>query len=411
MNPVYDRRDEFKRERRPGLHALLIGVSDYPYLEGGAKENKDVERTLRLKQLTSTAMSAHNLYKWLVEREDKLRLAKLASVRLLLSPSAPEAAKMAGHPVGDRATWDNFLTATTEWREDAVSHKDNVTLFYFAGHGLEPKPNQRALLLEDFAQPGGSSLRNSFDFESLRYGMGRFSRRRGIAGTQFYFVDACQVAPATASKYDLKDAGKVFSEITRGPSDIDDCLAPTFYATRPGDRAHAYPGEATLFNRALIDCLNGWAGVLNNVDGDEQWCITLNSLSQAVRARVKELREPHRISQEVKTENIDAELVIHNLDAAPPVMLSLEIDPVAAVQETTIEIMDFSKQPVQVENEEKQLVPVPTPLKPHPYKCTLPAGYYFINARVPANHPSYHNKTGGPRPLFPFNSFYKFVVG
>lgn len=406
MSLVYDCRDKFKG--RPGLHAFIIGVSEYPYLQGGAKENKDPDRTLRQGQLTSAATSAHRLYQWLVGQQDKMRLADLASVRLLLSPSQPEAAK--GLAPCDRATMQNALVAVGEWREDASSHKDNVALFYFAGHGLEPKAKERALLLEDFGDGVGAILRNSLNFESLHVGMARFKRRRGVAGTQLYFVDACRVTPAAAKTYHLKDATPAFEEMVRDPTDRDDRLASLFYATREGDKAYGYHGGETLFNRALIDCLDGWAGVCEEVDGEMQWCVTLNSLSTAVRTLVGRLGKDHQVKQEVVTENIDAELVIRNLDCPPPVALSLQVAPDEAVRDTTIEIMDITKQPVLVTNEHQQLVQVPAPLNPHPFKCTLSAGYYFFNARVPANHPTYRSRIGDLRLVYPFKVPSKFVV-
>jgi hypothetical protein len=407
MNLVLDRREEFKG--RAGMHALLIGVSQYPYLVGGEKQNKDAERTLGQKQLSSAAMSAYKLCQWLLERRDKLKLAKLASVRLLLSPSPGEAVKVPDWR-GDRATLQDVLVAANEWREDATSNKDNVTLFYFAGHGLEPKAKERALLCEDFGDGVGATLRNSLNFEDLHSGMARFKKRRGIAGTQLYFVDACRVTPPTAKIYHLKDATAAFDEDVRGPLDKDDRLASVFYATHPGDKAYAFPGEETIFNRALIDCLNGWAGVQDEVDGEWRWCITLNSLKEAISARVEQLGKPYGVTQEVKTENIDGKLVLRHLDDAPPVTLSLQVDPDAAVAETTIEIMDISRQPVKVRDEHDQLVSVPAPLKPHPFKCTLPAGYYIFNAKVPEGHPEYRNRIGPPRTVYPYQVPSKFTV-
>jgi hypothetical protein len=408
MSLVFNRKEEFKG--RPGMHAFIVGVSNYPYLEGGEHHNKDEQSTLRLTQLTSAAISAYKLYQWLLARQDTLRLAKLATVRLLLSPSAVEKANMGGEQ-GEIANLENFLADAADWRDDAVSHKDNVTVFYFAGHGLEPKPKHKALLLDDFGKRGGGVLRNAFDFDNLHYGMGRFKRRRGIAGTQFYFIDACQAAPAVAKTYEMKDSSAAFEEAPRGPGDVDDRISPTFYATRPGDTAHALPGAETLFNRALIECLNGYAGVLKEVDGNEEWCITLESLGRAVQERVRQLGHGYPITQDVKPTDVTADMVIHTLNDPPRVALSLQIRPEEAVDATTIEIMDESSQPVRVENEKNELVPIPARLNPHPYKCTLPGGYYTINARVAANHPEYRTKMGRLRPLLPYDSRREFVVG
>ena len=132
----------------PGVHALVIGVSSYPFLTDGAHAVAD---PWGMGQLTSTAASAFKMFEWLERTRAKLPVP-LATCRVLLSPS-PQEPHLNG--VADAATTMNVLAAANEWRNDASSNRDNVTFFYFAGHGVQRTKEDAVMCLEDFLQPFG----------------------------------------------------------------------------------------------------------------------------------------------------------------------------------------------------------------------------------------------------------------
>src|SRR5690349_4760734 len=115
---------------QPGLHAFIVGISAYPYLPKG--EEPDVPAAaFGLRQLSSAALTAVKMVRWLRDRRDHLA-APLATCRVLLAPQPAEAAN--GKDVCDgagEATFAAFSAAAKEWRADAASHRDNVTFFYF----------------------------------------------------------------------------------------------------------------------------------------------------------------------------------------------------------------------------------------------------------------------------------------
>ena len=123
---------------KPGLHAFLVGVSHYPSLPDAGDELTPHHQNyaLGLSRLTSAASSAFHIYKWLIEYKECLAVP-LVTCRLLIAPSQEEL-----ESVPEIASFDSsvdltsFLTTAASWREDSSSHRDNVTLFYFAGHGL-----------------------------------------------------------------------------------------------------------------------------------------------------------------------------------------------------------------------------------------------------------------------------------
>ena len=90
MALVYDNRHNL--QGGAGIHALIAGVSHYTHLPdgGGPPAKKD----WGLPQLTATALTGYKIYRWLIDHRDVLP-KPLATVRLLLSPSAAEASKIA----------------------------------------------------------------------------------------------------------------------------------------------------------------------------------------------------------------------------------------------------------------------------------------------------------------------------
>ena len=98
---ILDRRQELGD--RPGLHALLIGVSDYPNLPPASDTPKPDAGLpdLGLRPLSGTARSADALAQWIVANPDRFD-RPLATCRLLISPSAAELASDPGLAPGAR---------------------------------------------------------------------------------------------------------------------------------------------------------------------------------------------------------------------------------------------------------------------------------------------------------------------
>src|SRR5205085_5850611 len=156
-------------------------------------------------QLSSTSLTAYKIYQWLLERQARLPLP-LATVRLLLSPSNEEAAQIGAelNQLGVTAcTRQNFAAEARQWRTDASSHNENVTFFYFAGHGVQRSKNDGVLLLEDFGDPAEGTLHNAAEIINIFNGMAPpASVQQKMARTQFYFVDACRVLPSAFKNFE-----------------------------------------------------------------------------------------------------------------------------------------------------------------------------------------------------------------
>src|SRR5262249_51708540 len=92
-----------------------------------------------LKKLTSPSLSAFKIFDFI--RQAPL-LLPIKTVRLLLSPSAVEIGvePRLGTVNATRADRLAFETLTRAWRQDASTNPDDMTIFYFCGHGMQRGP-------------------------------------------------------------------------------------------------------------------------------------------------------------------------------------------------------------------------------------------------------------------------------
>ena len=348
---------------KPGLHAFIVGASSYPFLTGGAKVQPN---TYGMRQLSAAATSADRVWQWI--RNNSARLATpLATCRLLLSPSPSESGLTA--PV-EPATLANFLRDAAGWREDARTHRDNATLFYFAGHGIQRDKDDSLLLLEDFNEPGGGILRNAVDMHTLGYGMSPSKSQPDIARTQLYFIDACRLQPEDLRDFERQNPTAVFTVELNGR---DDRSAPVFYAALPNSAAYAVPDWQNLFSMALLKCLDGAGAesVEDPTNGTRRWRVSVYSLTYALQREMRDLKNRLGGDQEFVPSGAFLQAPICYFPAAPSVDITLVIDPAAASKVCELEVVNWNGVSMHE----------PAPLSPHPYSKSLPAGSYYFNLR------------------------------
>jgi hypothetical protein len=354
----------------PGVHALVIGVSAYPFLADGATAVPD---PWGMGQLTSTAASAFKMFEWL-KRTAKQLPVPLATCRVLLSPSAQESSLKG---VADEATVNNVLAAANDWRKDAGTNRDNVTFFYFAGHGVQRTKEDAVMCLRDFLEPLGSSLRNAIDLATLRAGMSPSATRPDIARTQFYFVDACRAQPTELAQFEPLETTAVFNKDLSGE---DDRCSPIFYASVSNHLAAAIPGVQTMFSQALFECLEGDAGdsLGDDAQGDPMWGVSVGGLNRGLTKKVELLNRSLGGDQILTTGGQFSDATIRRLDGPPMVDVTLAVDPDTAAAFSALRVVTDAK---------TVAVTHTAPLTPHPHNCRIPAGIYSIElsfARPPS---------------------------
>ena len=227
---------------QPGTHALIVGISEYPYLEGGSGPGG--LQQFRLPQLSSAA-------KWLsyLLVSDRAALpVPLATCRLLLGPSLDELHDQPNPSTAQPVTTDDFVMAASGWIQDARRSESEMTIFYFCGHKLQVSREEDILLFQNFGSAIGPSFRGGVSFANIFNGLGQGTIP--IAQTQLYFLDGSRhLASRSSLGTLLYGSTDVFDVWLGGP---DRRSAAVFQAAAPGDQAYAYRNQVSLFTEALV---------------------------------------------------------------------------------------------------------------------------------------------------------------
>jgi len=311
---VFDNR---KKVVGPGVHVLLVGVSDYLNLPD--HDEPPFDETWFLNKLTSAALSAFKIYETI--QQDVLR-SPLKTVRLLLSPSPVEidaepALETAGATRASRVAFERF---TRDWRRDARGNPEDMTIFYFAGHGLQRGPEEGVLLLEDFLEPELPPLARCFEIGNIRNGMAPSPTNTDIALTQFYFADACLTRQETQKKFVNPQVPDVFA-VELNVADRRE--APMMFSTVDGTIALGRAGKPSHFSEALAVALQRAAEEPTDVNGSAVWPITMLTIKTALDWYYTK----HQLGTQVKIGGVVGSPVIRYLPDPPDVDVSLQVRP------------------------------------------------------------------------------------
>ncbi|HEY0625863.1 MAG TPA: caspase family protein [Allosphingosinicella sp.] len=320
---IYDKRAELNAAGKCGFHALLIGVSDYANLS----EPNDLPGPglHALQKLDFPARSAFRIATKLKQLDAQQRLWRpLKTIRLLTAASPleltndPELAAAGGAP----ANWKAIHDALYAWRDDVAKGEDELSLFYFCGHGIRRSLEESILLASDFLEKPGPQLAKSFRLSNVRNGMAPSDEYPNIGRYQFYFVDACRDKPDGLDQLDDTQTPKIFDAAL---NHFDNRKAPTFFATPPGGLAAGKAGEETYFIKALEWALENASFNRENVDGKDTpiWPTTAQSLKAGL-----EFADPNLAGRVELTGLISDPILCFRLDP-PSLELKVSIAPPA----------------------------------------------------------------------------------
>jgi Caspase domain len=330
----------------PGLHALIIGISDYSKLPEGPGNS---QIGLGLTKLASPALSAFRLYEWLVNPPGGTSLAvPLKTVRLLLAPSATEIAAeqklgavrgLDNNPI-ERPTRRTVQLAAMAWRDDATSLRKDLTLFYFTGHGIRTTGEEAVMLFDDFGDESFPKFANCAEVGRLRQAMAPSRSRPEIARTQFYFVDCCRNLPEQVKDLDNPQIADLFDV----DLNIDETgrATPTYFATPNGSTALSRDGDTTVFCEALLHALEHGASSPEDADAGqpERWPVTDTSLKTGIKRYLQ--RRYHGKAPEVWQGGTTANPTLHYLAAAPSVEFDLEVVPDTLAGKARVAFIDVN---------------------------------------------------------------------
>jgi hypothetical protein len=355
--------------RNIGIHALIIGVSDYMYLpgdddpaEGGGK--------FGMKKLKTPAFGAFRFLEWLKQADRQGRLARpLVSYEIILAPSPEERTSRGLSECEDDATTGHVIERIQNWRERVASDLNNLAVFYFSGHGIQRDRDDAVLMLRDFAEPRAPILSKSISFFEVFNGMAPSVDYPKMAETQFYFVDACRNLPERIKNFAKLRTQPVFDCYLNGP---DKRCAPVFFATINDSKAFAEAGKGSYFNRALMLALECGAENSKEVGGRKWWPVTVSTLTTAITNEFAKFDTDQNFVPAGRAR--DCEFCF--LDKAPPVDLTIQVDPeqqrrLCKIIVTQIGVVDS---PFRWEQ--------PDPAPRHPYVIKAPTGIHQLTAVV-----------------------------
>lgn len=328
----------------PGVHALIVGVSDYRHLP--PLDEPSSEAKWSLTKLSSPAASAFKVYQWLLKND--LRLP-LKTVRLLLSPSPlelqaepalknitePDPARTTA-PRADRLAFEN---AANDWRVDATKNADDLIIFYFAGHGVQRVIDEGIMLLDDFLAPNRPPLQRSALVGNLRAGLTPSINYPDVAKTQFFFIDTCLLEPKSLATFAAPQVPDVFGPETGGPPDRRE--SAVLFSTVNRAAAIGRDGKPSHFAEALISAFGNGAEDPVDPDGTGAvWPVTAHTIKTAINLSYHRAK----LGTLVKMDAYVGEPVIRNLVVPPEIDLAVLIKP-EQLQCTTV-FMDERDNPV-----------------------------------------------------------------
>jgi hypothetical protein len=343
----------------PRTHAIVIGVNHYPHLIDGEGELSPA--TMGLEQLTSPVLSAVTLSEWMEKSLDNPD-APLDTIELLLSPS-PAVPSSGKHANVDRATMANIKAAFGRWYNRCDSSADNVALFYFCGHGIEPEG--LILLPEDFGADKLALWDSAIDMTRTYYGMAECKAR-----TQCYFIDACREQPIESLVPQGVVARPLKTRISTAP--VAGRKAPFMKSAPLTQKSFAIPGQVSYFTRALVDCLDGLGAA--HFDS-EWWHVTTDSLMPSINRCMERVKLDNGTTPQCSPAGGEQNGVsdLHRFRGTAPVLARIACDPSAATQEA-----DLLLHPRDGESR----------TRPHraadPWETVIPSGNWRVEARFPS---------------------------
>lgn len=307
----------FDHPGAPAAHALVIGVNSYPHLGGGDPGDSLVLQGLE--QLTSPVPSAVSFAHWF-QRDFRHPVAARGSLRVLLSGGSYVAPDGTVHQVSS-PTKANIKAEFDQWKRRCDESQSNLALFYFCGHGFNN--GIVCLLPEDTGVDPNDPWANCLDFTTSFKGM-----ERCLAGTQCYFIDACQEDSPEARIAGISIGWKLISALGGAATSR---VAPIYAAAGDGQVAYGNSNDPSVFTSALLKALTRF-GASAMVPRDPDWAVTTGAVGEAMAELLSRGNRPSTFSiggLPTRAERISS--IVH-----AEALASVIIEPPEALAEATL---------------------------------------------------------------------------
>jgi hypothetical protein len=356
----------------PGTHALVIGVSRYENLPPGASPSEPW--VVGMQQLESAAITAAEFARWM-RKTHYLPDAPLRSIWLLLSPSAAELPSLTSEEQdAPAARLENVEKAVDAWVATCRCHRDNVAVFYAAGHGIgQNRAEPGVLLLEDFAAKGMEAvLQHTLSVTTVHAALA--GSPRGAPRRQFGFFDACRTRHPASLTHELSGAWPPWSPATTPTAET----SPLYLSTADGAPSYGRPGRATLFWEVLRSCLTEHA--VTTLDGrDNVWGVSDDRLLSPVKTRLRSLAEDEGVHQDPTVVHAPAGVPFHVCRVPPSLERTFAVAPASAGVWARGTLRHDDRAPPVFADVRLEA----------PHTETVPAGNYEVSVTIDPDHPQF----------------------
>ena len=344
----------------PVTHALVVGVSHYPYLSG--PEASAFGTDFGMVDLTSAANSASGIAAWLLGEFSRPE-RPLATLRVLLSPAEGETLHPAlvaamGEPTP--ATREAVEDAFAAFKADCKANPDNFAFVYIAGHGVQLTTSASVVLLQDFAHPDhGEELIGAIDVAGCHRGLSGGS----YPNHQIWFADACRQVPAVARRFE-----SMLGALSASKPVGDVEASALILAAGPRETAFAEVDGTSLFSQALLWALRGGSAEPSR-DSDTGWWVRAGTLGQDLQDRIDLLTAAHAVRQQVEPMGRIAPVVVQRFPGPPECEVEVTLEPPDAAPPPSVHVLLNGDQEIPLQGG-------------WPLRGRLPAGFYLINVDV-----------------------------
>lgn len=348
-----------------GVHALVIGVGTYPYLEGGKKLTFPDSQGMG--QLSSPPKSASAVASWLLT-EHTIIGRPLKSVEVLVSGTSQFQNEAGAKVKADAATFDKVKAAIGAWKARGTTNADNVLILYFCGHGVSTGA-ENSLLLEDFGGDQNDPFSAAIDTGKLLTGM-----RKCAATRQVYLIDACRTVQENyLDNYDNTGAAIIDAAAHANLGAVQQAV---IWSTSLGAQAFGNAKAPSVFASGLLQALKGAAAAL---DDDGAWVVKPLSLKAGLDVVMQRLVP--NLEQVVTVENVSKDFPFHYMPGAPKVPTLVRCEPIAYMPKsklvcTSINGFEAIRKPLPDERWDLDL-----DVGDYEFKVTVPPGEELVGTQ------------------------------
>lgn len=306
------------------VHALVVGVGSYPFLNGGTGE-PSFTRHEGMGQLQSPPVSAAEFADWLMNTMKPYNRS-LGSVDILCTGGITLPNFNKQQTLIEDATLHNLFHAADRWMTAGDKNKDNLLLFYFCGHGVS-SGQVHSLLMSDF----GSMRRDPFPTGAVDANAFMDGVRSCVATNQLFLFDACRTVPeGYLSDLGVNRGAAVISGAPHG--NLGKVHQAAFWATALGSKAYGRKNKSSLFMEAFKEAMHGAGSELTD---DGSWKITTNRMKEAIDVLIKRVEGSPK--QYVVSDRLGQPFHIHQLEGLPKVPTQVNCTPITTTKMVSLE--------------------------------------------------------------------------